>query len=224
MTANETSENLPMDAFSAKLWRNPLPANASIDVLILKSGGDLPKAPEVIETVRKKGRLGKVIEIDIIGEAGLGQILTEHFGEIESPAFILTDAESAWNRDVLDRLLKWIDKADIAIGSRMAIGRGMQFRQWLGALGRGIFWGAGVRDVHSPYRIFRTSVFQRFPLQSRGRFVDVELIAKCNFLDGLIQEEAVPVGDSWPGAIKLFHSKQDRNNLFKRPLFKFEEY
>ena len=224
MSANQVAENQIVDPFMRKLWRQPLPANTPVDILILKSAGESAKTPEVIEVARKKGRLGRVIEIESLNGRDLGQILTGLITEIQSPAFIITEEESGWNRDILDRLLDGINKVDIVIGSRVPAGRRMKWSQWLWATVRGVFWGAGVRDPHSPYRIFRTSIFRQFPLQSSSRFVDVEMIAKCNFLDGLIEENPFPVSDSWPGLIKLDHSRKDRKKLFKSPQFKFEEF
>jgi dolichol-phosphate mannosyltransferase len=64
------------------------------------------------------------------------------------------------------------------------------FARWLVRAG----FGLRSRDIACPYRLFRREILARLPLQSRGSFAHVELLAKANFLGHLISEE-VPLGD-----------------------------
>jgi glycosyltransferase involved in cell wall biosynthesis len=54
----------------------------------------------------------------------------------------------------------------------------------------------GVRnpDVGCPYRLLRREILPRMPLQSRGPFVHVEILAKATFLGRYLGED-VPLGD-----------------------------
>lgn len=221
---SQTPEDEPLDAYSARLYRKPMPAGAIVDLILLQKS-DLTHPIDTCpaaETLRKKGRLGQVFQVG--GDAGtnLGNRLTKIITEMQSPLFIVSDASASWNKDILERLLKAIDSADMAIGSRQAASRVQRWQQNATAMRRGLFWGAGVKDPHSPYRIFRTEVFRKFPLQSSGRFIDIELVAKANFLDAMIFEENLPFADTWPGEMKYNHLRKDINQLFKKPCFQFQ--
>lgn len=69
---------------------------------------------------------------------------------------------------------------------------------WLGwkrhaaALFVRVLFGVRYRDVACPFRLLRREIFARFPLQSDGVFVHVELLAKANYL-GLMMGEEVPL-------------------------------
>lgn len=221
MESADRPEDEPLDAYSARLYRPPVPPGVLADLIVIQLPGvqEKPEASQAAETLRKKGRLGRVFSIINAPETHLGLAFSNTIAEIQSPLFIISDHQAKWNKDILERLLKGIDSADMAIGSRQAAGRLQKWRQWITAKRRGFFFGAGVKDPHSPYRIFRTDVFRRFPLQSCGQFVDVELVAKSNFLDSLIFEENLPSADAWPGVIKYHHLRKDLNLLFKKPRF-----
>jgi hypothetical protein len=69
------------------------------------------------------------------------------------------------------------------------------FGRWLV---RAVF-GVHCKDVDCPYRLLRRDILVRIPLQSRGSFVHVELLAKANFLGQLIAEE-IPLNDGQPSS------------------------
>lgn len=224
MNSAARPEDEPLDAYTARLYRKPMPAGAMVDLVLMQETepADAFAACPAAEALRKKGRLGRVFQVCSGPEWNIGEAMTNAIGEMQSPLFIISDANAKWNKDILERLLKAIDSADMAIGSRLPAGRVQKWRQWLTATRRGWFWGAGVKDVHSPYRMFRTEVFKKFPLQSSGRFINVELVAKANFLDAMIFEENLPSADAWPGEMKCSHLRKDRNRLFKKPEFQFQ--
>jgi glycosyltransferase involved in cell wall biosynthesis len=55
-----------------------------------------------------------------------------------------------------------------------------------------ILFGVRYHDVTCPFRLLRREIFARFPLQSDGAFVHVEILAKANYL-GLMMGEEVPL-------------------------------
>ncbi len=102
---------------------------------------------------------------------------------------------------------------------------------WLGwrrHLGRFLVraaFGVRSRDVGCPYRLLRREFLRRIPLQSRGSFAHVELLAKANFLGHLIAEE-VPLGDRQRPVVpeELRHERvgdifADARHLFNQPEF-----
>jgi glycosyltransferase involved in cell wall biosynthesis len=58
------------------------------------------------------------------------------------------------------------------------------WRAWLVWL----VFGVPVNDVNSAFKLFRRSVFDRFPIQSDGDFVHTEVIAKATFTTCLMDE------------------------------------
>jgi glycosyltransferase involved in cell wall biosynthesis len=55
-----------------------------------------------------------------------------------------------------------------------------------------VLFGLRYGDVGCPFRLMRREIFTRIPLQSRGPFVHIEILAKANFL-GLMMGEEVPL-------------------------------
>lgn len=55
------------------------------------------------------------------------------------------------------------------------------------------YWifGLPVYDAECGLRLLRRELFERIPIQSKGIFADVEILAKANFLGALLTEEAV---------------------------------
>lgn len=101
----------------------------------------------------------------------------------------------AWRR-FLDRLA--------SLGARVLLGTWLEPRPtWVGAAGWGRRWvarwvfGLRLTDPECPLQLWRREALLRIPLQSRGLFVFVEMLAKANHLEFLLAE--VPVAWSPPG-------------------------
>jgi hypothetical protein len=61
--------------------------------------------------------------------------------------------------------------------------------------------GVPLTDIHSGFKLFRRSLFDRFPLQSDGDFAHAEIFAKLTFLTVLVAEESLtPKPDPVPPA------------------------
>jgi glycosyltransferase involved in cell wall biosynthesis len=65
------------------------------------------------------------------------------------------------------------------------------WRAWAAHLRARLLFGLRVRDVYGPFRLYRRSVFDRLPIQSDGDFVQVEVLAKANFLGCVMTETPV---------------------------------
>lgn len=223
-TTETPVEQEPPDAWSARMMRDPLGV-VPVDVIAL-IGPSQPSNCEsspVVETIRRRGRLGRVVPVRVDPAASsFGSALESAIREVQAPIFVISDIATEWNRDILDRLLKAIDICDLAIGARPCPSFVGRAKRWLAAFGRGVFWGAGVLDPHSPFRMGRTERFRAFPLQSTTRFAEIELIAKANFLDALIHEEVLPVCPAWIALPLGRGVASDKHRLFRHPSFRFE--
>lgn len=213
----------PLDAWSARLQRTSMGQGAA-DLICLRESADGPDAgsSQAADAIRRKGRLGRVHEINLAESAGIGPDLTAAIKQVESPLVLISTSSATWNKDIADRLFKAIDGADLVSGVRPVQGASAKWRRTIGALVRGWFWGAGVLDPLSPYIMARTEGLKRFPLQSRSRFALVELVAKWNFLDGLIHEEMLPAAPPWVAPVYGRALRADKRSLFHKPAFRHE--
>jgi glycosyltransferase involved in cell wall biosynthesis len=153
---------------------------------------------------------------------GIGRVLTDGLAAAKHPLICYCRCDPRYSPSDLKKLLREIDKVHIVSGYRA--GRtaprivqlaSLAYRAfcilvfshapppapgWLGwkrQLGRWLVraaFGLRSRDIACPYRLFRREILTRIPIQSRGSFAHVELLAKANFLGQLIAEE-VPLGD-----------------------------
>ena len=65
-------------------------------------------------------------------------------------------------------------------------------RRRLGGLLARVLFGVRHHDPACPFRLLRRDILARIPLQSKGPFAHVELLAKANFLGHLMGEE-IPI-------------------------------
>lgn len=211
-----------LDAWSARFAREPV-GHAPIDLICILEGvsGVLAESSSAADIIRRKGRLGKIIMVSLQdGNRSWGEALTLAFDQVESPLFVISEAGAEWNRDILDRLLKSVDHCDLVLGCRPCESYAGRIVRRIASFARGVFWGAGVADPLTPYKLGRSDVFRKFPLQSASRFAEVELVAKANFLDALIDEIALPVASSWNPPGFGTGLRADRRGLFRKPLFR----
>lgn len=150
---------------------------------------------------------------------GVGPALQEALRAARYPLIATCLCDGQYQPHDLNRLLGAIDHVDVVTGfrvwrpvpwwrrsldavqsllARVALGVGLEPRRgWLGSLGwrRRLLarWVFGLRliDPECPFRLYRRAVFRNIPLQSRGPFVDVEILAKANHLAFLLTEEPV---------------------------------
>jgi hypothetical protein len=165
---------------------------------------------------------------------------------IQHPLVVLCTGDAQYQPADLGRLLRAIDPVDLVCGyralptpfwrrpldllqrllARLLLGSMPEPRRtWLGRQARRRRWVArwifGLRaaDPECPYRVIRREVLARIPLQSRGPFVHVELLAKANHLGCPWVEE--PVSWSPPTVVtaETFRFRDEAYALFRRPDF-----
>jgi hypothetical protein len=222
-TELESAQMEALDAWSAKLVREPM-LNAPVDVICISSDSESTSAEKSsgVETIRRKGRLGNVIHIYVDDSSEIGPAIQSAIAQVQSPLVVLTDTSSEWNRDIIDRLLRAVDGCDLAIGARPTSKKLTKCNRTISAKIRGWIWGAGVLDPLSPYKIARSEFLKKFPIQSKSYFANVEMIAKCNFLDALIHEELLPAAPLWTSLQFGRRVSADKRALFQNPLFKMQ--
>jgi len=222
-TEPESAQMEALDAWSAKLVREPM-LNAPVDVICISSDSESTSAEKSsgVETIRRKGRLGNVIHIYVDDSSEIGLAIQSAIAQVQSPLVVLTDTSSEWNRDIIDRLLRAVDGCDLAIGARPTSKKLTKCNRTISAKIRGWIWGAGVLDPLSPYKIARSEFLKKFPIQSKSYFANVEMIAKCNFLDALIHEELLPAAPLWTSPQFGRRVSADKRALFQNPLFKMQ--
>lgn len=123
---------------------------------------------------------------------GFGAALRTGLAAAQYPLFVHSECGDAYDPADLKALLDVIDQVDLAAGGRVWVSGGRRrfaetTYRWL------VRWLFGVRlhDVNCAFKLFRRSLFARMPIQSDGPFVHCEILAKANFLGGLLTE--VPV-------------------------------
>ena len=222
-TEPESAQMEALDAWSAKLVREPM-LNAPVDVICISSDSESTSAEKSsgVETIRRKGRLGNVIHIYVDDSSEIGPAIQSAIAQVQSPLVVLTDTSSEWNRDIIDRLLRAVDGCDLAIGARPTSKKLTKCNRTISAKIRGWIWGAGVLDPLSPYKMARSELLKKFPIQSKSYFAHVETIAKCNFLDALIHEELLPAAPLWTSPQFGRRVSADKRALFQNPLFKMQ--
>lgn len=150
---------------------------------------------------------------------GYGAALQAAIRAAQHPLVALATADRQFRPDDLQRLLAVIDKADLAVGCRVCgptplwrraldgatgllarvfVGLPLGPRLgWLGSSGWGRrrlarwVFGVHLHDPESFFRLFRREAVARFPLQAKGPFVLVEMLAKANHLECILTEEPV---------------------------------
>jgi glycosyltransferase involved in cell wall biosynthesis len=150
---------------------------------------------------------------------GPGACLRTALAAAQHPLFLTVPVGEGYRPEELSRLLTDIDQADVVCGYRG--GRSWLrtwFTRWLGKWS----FGLHVIDPTCPFRLYRRDLFgPRIPLQSRGRFVHIEILAKANFLGKLFAEAELtwqPAGPE-PRAGRDAWFWSDAWQLFRQPDF-----
>lgn len=179
--------------------------------------------------------------------AGFREAVHQAIASAQHPLLTFCTCDRQYQPADLERLLKVIDHVDLVAGYRIAgpappwrllldtiqlvvcrvvLGIPLEVRRtWLGNAGWRRRWvarwlfGVRVLDPECPFRLARREVFARWPIQSGGPFVHVEMLAKANHLTCLMAEEGVswtPPPVSLEGAITF---GQDAWAIFRAPDF-----
>lgn len=178
---------------------------------------------------------------------GFRDALNDAISAAQYPLIVFCPADRQYRPSDLAGMLGVIDKVDLVAGfrtggqappwrvmldtllgllSRVLIGVPLEPRAcWLGSEGWGRRWlarsifGVHTSDPECPFRLARREIFARLPLQSGGSFVQVEMLAKANFLSCYFAEEPV----AWTPPVEVHEDGipfgHDARLVFRNPEF-----
>ena len=87
-------------------------------------------------------------------------------------------------------------------------------RSW----GAWIVYGVPLEDPTSAFKVYRKAFLDRFPIQSEGDFVQIELVAKSTFLTCILDE--IPLTPKMQPIPRALWSGADRRKVFSKPQFR----
>lgn len=228
------------------LWRQYLEAlDRPFEILLLREH----PIEQVVLPAEDPTGIVREFPHDRIG--GVGPALQEALRIARYPLVVTCPCDGQYQPSDLNRLLASIDLVDIVAGfrvwqpvpwwrrgldagqsllARVVLGVGLEPRRgWLGTLGwrRRLLarWVFGLRllDPECPYRLYRREVFRNIPLQSRGPFVQVEILAKANHLALMLTEEPVTWTPPTTTAPEVPPFRVEASALFRHPDFRAVE-
>jgi glycosyltransferase involved in cell wall biosynthesis len=151
---------------------------------------------------------------------GSGAVLRTALRAVRYPLVLTATADQQYQAASLKPLLERINEAHLVAGHRVwqptpVVVRVLGFLQrvflrilfdlpveptpgWLGWRGEAwwyvgrLLFGLRIRDQDCDLRLYRRHVFDRIPIQSRGDFHRMEVLAKANFLGFVMTEVPVP--------------------------------
>jgi glycosyltransferase involved in cell wall biosynthesis len=151
---------------------------------------------------------------------GIGAALRTGLAAARFPLLLSAPCDRQYQPADLKQLLGAIDKVHLVGGFRLFArtpwwlrGLSLAYRAllrvllgdsppalpgWLGWSGHGrrllarLLFAVRLHDVDCPFRLYRRSIFDRIPLQSDGPLVQMEILAKANFLGCVMSEEPLP--------------------------------
>ena len=157
------------------------------------------------------------------GPRGVGASLQTGITQVRFPLVCSCACDPGYQPADVKAFLELIDTCHLVCGYRLEQGNAKKPIRWpwrLRARDRYVF-GVHVRDAGCALRLYRRDIFARIPIQSRGTFALVEVLAKANFLGCVIGE--VPVsyrpqagadaGPSWK------ETRKDIRRVFRSPDF-----
>lgn len=167
---------------STRDWAAPMPASRPDEIVLL-----LMKSPSAALPARHKGARIRWLVVDC---ADSGSALRKGISACQHPLVLLSSARLDVTPIELREAVELIERADVVIGWRP--------RRLLAWLAAPIDWliaqwfGVSVADPSSPLRLFRRNAVDGIVLETSGRLLDVELMAKMTYLSCLMDELAAP--------------------------------
>lgn len=185
--------------------------------ILLVDDGSADEVVRKLDELRQTNPAVRVLRHDT--PRGPGPVLETAIHAAQHPLLCMSTCDGRYEPKELPRLLDRIDQVDLVCGVRThqvpphwyrvtswfyrlfcaaVLGISMEPRKtWFGRTGFGRRWlarwvfGVRLEDVDCDFRLFRRDLFQRIPIQSRGSFAAIEVLAKANFVNGFMIE--VPV-------------------------------
>jgi hypothetical protein len=137
------------------------------------------------------------------GRSGFGAALRLGLAHARHPLLFYARCDRRYSPADLKKLLKWIDRVDLAAGERVfPPGHRRGWREFAYRLGYRIVSGVRLKDAECLFVLARRSIFSRLIIQSDSVFAHAEVLDKANFLGCLMTEVHVtyrpPAGPDVP--------------------------
>jgi glycosyltransferase involved in cell wall biosynthesis len=190
--------------------------NRSFEI-VLVNDGSTDETPALADMLASRSTRLRVVHHTT--RQGFGAALRSGIPVTQYPLLAFCTCDQQYRPADLKRHLDLIDKVDLVVGYRIwlpvppilrvlgSVYRGLvrvlfgiplePLPCWLGDRGQLKRWlarwvfGVRVHDVECVLRLLRRSIMTRIPLQSHGPFVQVEILAKANFIGCWMAETPV---------------------------------
>ena len=217
-----SQEDAFIDPFYERIRRDPIPPDSGIHAVILaKSAEDSETARNIAVSLAKlTENSGRPFEVKVVhyGEIGLAEAMRQGHENAVHPLVLITTAIQPWTTEHLDPMLKAIDVCDHVFGDRRSPLL-TRLRNWIARTPWKLLFSIPGLDVDTPCRLHRLAAIRSIPLQSRSRFVNVELLVKATYLTQVVGNVRVP--DLKAAAIPL--NRSDARLVFWRPTLPVSE-
>jgi hypothetical protein len=176
---------------SARTWLNVLePLKRDYEIIVTGPFG-MSEQPESSQALASPHPTIRTLAHST--SVGIGTVLGTAIAAARFPLLVYADVNSGNVRENLDNCLATIDKVHLVSGRRESI-TSRRLPRWNGLPSRlciRMIFGVHLTDPACPFKLFRREIFDRIPIQSKGSFVHIEILAKANFLGKLMTEVAV---------------------------------
>lgn len=112
----------------------------------------------------------------------------------------------------LPDFLNEINQVDIVCGARDGKQKGWQRRQFFSVAYQ--IFGIWMQDPECAMRLYRREIFDKLPIQSKGAFAQIEILAKANFQSRLMTDIVIQ-----GPATQAVHHKKDFWKVMNHPDF-----
>ena len=193
-------------ADAATALRDALAACTEEFEIVLVDDGSTDGTAQRIGALCEQHRQLRTIRHD--APLGLGACLRDGAAAARLPLVLQTEATARVDLGGLPRMLDEIERHDLVLGYRTKRldGPGRRLASWAMRQLAATIFGVYARDAACPVKLYRRKGLKHVPIESRGRFVHVEVIAKANVLGYRIGESALepqpPQKESRPEACR----------------------
>jgi hypothetical protein len=151
--------------------------------------------------------------VDDKASEGVGTALKIGLAVAQHP--LLLTVPAGYTSSALPALLKEIDLVDIVCGVRQSKQAGWKRRQFFSKAYQ--LFGIMLQDPECGLKLYRREVFERLPIQSKGSFVQIEILAKASFQNRILTEAVVEGPATEPASVGSDFWKVLNNPNFGQP-------